>query len=244
MDFKIFKNFPELHYGISEKKDGFMNVKPMGSPEEDLVAGENGQRFYEKNGIDSGKVFTPYLVHGNRVAIVSKNNLRERLRADCFVTSVPGIVLTVTVADCFPLYFYDPVRRAVGLAHAGWRGIVKNIVENAVQKFKEAFGSNPNDILLAIGPGIQKCHFTVKSDVIDSFRDFPHFQKYERFVTGGADLYNVDLESIIKEQAKSVGVNKIESLSECTYCLSDRYFSYRRDKSDPLETMLAYLSLG
>ena len=242
MNFKVFSSFPELQYGLSEKSDGSMRF--VDNPKKDAVVGDNRRRFYEKYGINESKVFTPRFVHSGRAELVGKDNLNDRIEADGFLNAVPGIVLTITVADCFPLYFYDPVKRVVSLAHAGWRGVVKNIVGNTIQRFKEAFGSNPNDILLAIGPGIQKCHFTVKSDVIDSFRDFPHFQKYERFVAGGADLYNVGLEGIIKEQAKNVGVNKIESLSECTYCLSDRYFSYRRDKSDPLETMLAYLSLG
>lgn len=233
MKFRIFRDFPQLRYGVSEKRDGSM--KATANPEEDTVIQENRRQFFQNHGIDGSKIFTPHLTHSGNVEVITEDNFHGRFKADGFLTTAPGIALTITVADCFPLYFYDPPGRVIGLVHAGWRGIVKNIVGNTIQKFKDAFGSNPNDILLGIGPGIQKCHFTVKSDIINLFS--------KKFVRGGGDLYNVDLESIIMEQVRDKGIDKIESSGECTYCLSDKYFSYRRDKSEPLETMVAYIYL-
>lgn len=234
MEFTIFKSFPELRYGLSKKKDGFMNVKISADPERHSIAAGNRKRFLDRRGVHS-RVFTPYLVHGNEVAVISDKNWQEMIRADGFVTALPDLYLTITVADCFQIYLYDPVHQVVGLAHAGWRGVVKNIVKNMISVFRESFQSNPQEIFCALGPGIQKCHFVVRDDVINEFREF------SQFVEVNSDSYTIDLPGIISYQAKKEGVSNIEISPQCTYCLADTYFSYRRDKPKIYEVMLAYI---
>ncbi|MDP3947760.1 MAG: laccase domain-containing protein, partial [bacterium] len=129
--FTLFRDPSWMRYGLSEKNDGFMNVKTVNDPARDAVALENRRRFFEREGA-AGNIFIPYLVHGNEVRLVSDENWQEMPRADGFVTKTPGVVLTITVADCFPLYFCDPVQKAIGLAHSGWRGTVRNILGNMV----------------------------------------------------------------------------------------------------------------
>lgn len=167
MTFRIFDGFPEVKYGISQKKDGPMNIQTAGDAGLEGVARDNRKRFLGNCGI-AGDIFLPNLVHGNEIKIVNPKNCRERLTGDGFLTSSDNLFLTVTVADCFPLYFCDPVRRVVGLAHAGWRGVGKNIVRNMLQVFINSFGSRPADICLGIGPGIRQCHFVAYRDKLNA----------------------------------------------------------------------------
>jgi len=234
MKFKIFDNFQQVCYGMTEKKDGFMNIEDSDDGEFDLIAEGNRNRFIKNN--IKGKVIVPCQVHGADVKVVSGNN-EEIITADGLVTAVPGIALSITVADCFPVYFYDPVKHVIGIAHCGWRGIVKNILKNVIDKFKESFLSNPKDIHLGIGPGIQSCHFIIKEDILDQFNSYEDLIKDE-----GDGSYKVDLESIVIKQAGEESIVHIESSGICTYCESDRYFSYRRDKSVK-KVMMAYIGL-
>lgn len=236
MGFEIFKKFNRLRYGLSEKKDGFMNVRLSGNPKYDLAAKENRQKFFKHHNI-AGKIFVPHLVHSGKVMVVNEENYKERLKADGFVTNLPDLFLVITVADCFPMYFYDPVKQVIGIAHGGWKGIVKNITKNVVSKFTESFLSNPRDIFLAVGPGLQKCHFVVGDDVIDEFKN------YKGFVENRGEKLAVDLVGIITNQARQEGITSIETLNDCTYCSADKYFSYRREKTSPLQVMLAYIGL-
>lgn len=236
MEFGIFKKFNRLRYGLSEKEDGFMNVRPSGNQEYDLAAKENRQRFFKRHNID-GKIFIPRLVHSGNVMVVNEENYKERLKADGFVTDLSNLFLVITVADCFPMYFYDPIKQVIGIAHGGWKGIVKNITKNVISNFVESFHSNPQDILLTIGPGLQKCHFTVGDDVIDRFKNC------KEFIESKGDKYAVDLVGIITNQARQEGITSIETSNDCTYCSADKYFSYRREKTSPLQVMLAYIGL-
>lgn len=236
MEFKIFKKFPKLRYGLSKKKDGFMNVKTSGNPEYDFTAKENRQRFFRWHNID-GAVFIPHLVHGSDALVVSKKNYKNMLRADGFITNSSNLFLTITVADCFPVYFYDPVKQVISIAHGGWRSITKGIVKNVISEFVKSFHSNPQDILLAIGPGLQKCHFIVGNDVISNFKG------YKRFIKNKGEKYAIDLVGIITNQAQQEGILNIETLSHCTYCLGDIYFSHRRGRTTPPQVMFAYIGL-
>ena len=243
--FEMFRPFVDVRHGLSEKKDGFMNVKTANDPARDAVALENRRRFFEREGA-TGNIFIPYLVHGSEVRLVSGENWQEMPRADGFVTNTPEIVLTVTVADCFPLYFYDPVRKAIGLAHSGWRGTVKNILGEMVKALGGHFGSRPEDLLLGIGSGIQKCHFSVRDDVLEQFKEYTDLAQekgYASFAARKGDEHFVDLRGILVRQAEEAGIKRVETVPDCTYCLADKYFSYRRDKPAIPEVMVAYCML-
>ncbi len=246
MKFQIFEKFSELKYGLSEKEDGFLNSKILSDSSRDGIAQENRRKFFERNEIE-GKIFVPYLTHSGNVAIINEKNYQERIKADGFITAAPDIFLTITVADCFPVYFYDPIKKVVGLAHCGWRGITKNIVKNVIVAFKESFLSEPADILMAIGPGIQRCHFTVKEDVIGNFKEYDEFIERNgepRTTALRGKSYFIDLSGIISKQAKDERIVSIELSGQCVYCDFNKYFSYRRDKPKILEVMMAYIGIS
>ena len=93
----------------------------------------------------------------------------QPLQGDGLITNRSGIVLAVRVADCLPVLLADPVRRAVGSFHAGWRGTLARMVEKGVGEFRRQFGSDPADIKAAIGPGINRCCYEVSEDLRDKF---------------------------------------------------------------------------
>lgn len=90
---------------------------------------------------------------------------------DGMITNVPGLVLATFYADCVPLFFIDPVHRAVGLSHSGWRGTVGKIGKVTVEKMTEEFQTDPSELYAAIGPSICQDCYEVSEDVIDQFRE-------------------------------------------------------------------------
>ncbi|MDP1706667.1 MAG: polyphenol oxidase family protein [bacterium] len=247
INFSIFDDQP-LIYGLSKKNDGPMNFRFP----------ENRQEFLTRNDLTE-KLILPRLQHGNGVVSINKENISGDFQADALITKEKGILLGVTVADCFPVYFFDSVTQAIGIAHCGWRGVLKNIVPEMISVFKNNFGSKPENILLAIGPGLRFCHFVVQDDVIGQFAGYESFtptpDKDNRtfglqanphqvwgFIEKKEDGYYVDLEKIIHYQAMKNGVRIVEVAGICTFEKED-YFSYRRDKKEQVDSMLAYIGL-
>lgn len=116
--------------------------------------------------------------HTTNVRVVTaedkgKGVMRERNYTDVdgMITNVPGICLVTSYADCVPLYFVDPVKKAIGLSHSGWRGTVGKIGKNTVQLMQENFGSKPEDLLAAVGPSVCMDCYEVSEDVIEQFKE-------------------------------------------------------------------------
>jgi hypothetical protein len=234
--FSMKFEFDEIKWGISKRKDGSMKVIFDGLPDRDALA--NRKKFFSALGVDHKNVVSADLIHGNRVAIIaSADGGRLIPDTDALVTNKPGVYLTVTGADCVPVFFYDPKQKAIGLAHAGWRGVVKNIAAEAVCAMKEKYGSMPSDICALIGPRIQAHHFEVQEDVAERFSDHP-----DRVQKRDGRIF-IDLGRIIFDQLLDAGVLKTNIANDpaCTYCEKENYFSFRRDKPNKLQAMVAYI---
>lgn len=184
-------------------------------------------------------------VHGTRIACVMAadkgRGLHQRENAfqatDGLVTNVPGILLTSFYADCVPLYFMDPVKKVVGLAHAGWKGTVGLIAEEVVRVMEQGYGSHRSEIRAAIGPSIGGCCYEVDEAVMGRVRE-AMAQLDEPVValqavavpseTEGRSMLNLkELNRIIMIKAGILPMN-IECTSWCTSCHDDAFFSYRK----------------
>ena len=156
---------------------------------------------------------------------------------DALITDKGKYLLTITVADCLPVYFYDQKKKVVAIAHAGWRGVVSKIAAAVISAFVKNYGSTPSDLEVFIGPHIRDCHFEVKADVASQFES-------SDLVLRGGKTY-IDLAGAVRKQLVGSGVSdlNIRVSSECTSCLNKKYFSFRRDKPQELETMIAYIGL-
>ena len=227
MIFKTFQNLP-LVYGLSSLAEGNMH---LGFEDN----GKNRNKFFQKQNIIGKKIIAAELVHGTKISIIDLGNSPEIISdTDALVTSEKGTVLTITVADCFPIYFYNPKENKIGLAHSSWRGTLGNIGAGVVK----AIDGNPGDILVGIGPGIQSCHFEIKQDILDKFMLYPNA------INRRGDNIFIDLPRIIEQQLADIGVKNIENSGECTYCLKEIYFSFRRDRPQQVEAMLGYIGLN
>lgn len=194
---------------------------------------ENRKSYFEKNGISIDDVVSAEIVHGTKIAVVTSENKGQIIAwVDWLITNDPEIVLSVTIADCVPIYFYDPVKKVIWIAHAGWRWITNDITKSMIDKFVNEFDSNTNNIFVYVGPHIQKCHFEVKEDIVDKFDS--------DFVIIENETIKVDLLWIIRDRLEKLWLKSenISSSPECTYCESDKYFSFRRDKPKKVEAML------
>lgn len=196
---------------------------------------QNRKRFLEAVGIEERNVVIASFVHGAHVATVSKDSEKVIPQTDALVTAEANVVLAITIADCIPVYFYETQKKIIGLAHAGWRGVVGNIVKNTIDAIIE-LGGNPKDIAVMMGPGINACHFEIKEDVLE------YFANHEEHIEKQNGKMFVDLKGIITQQLREKGIEdeKIENDNACTF-EDRRFFSYRRDKPKVVETMIAVM---
>lgn len=193
-------------------------------------------------------------IHSSIIHLVERPS-SEPLIGDGLVTNRPGQLLGVQAADCLPILIADPVHKAVGALHAGWRGTLARIVENGVGMMRMHFGSDPARLLAAIGPGIGRCCYAVGAEVLGQFQcQFTYaddlFHKVftsdpvrERYpllfmsarAPGHSDLgpeLHLDLAEANRKQLLRAGLKpeNISVLSLCTACHRDLLFSYRAER--------------
>ena len=146
----------------------------------------------------------------------------ELLEGDALLSGEAGVLLGVRTADCLPLLLLDPRAKVVAAVHAGWRGSAKQIGAKAVEKLREEFGTRPEDIEVLIGPGIGPCCYEVGAEVAAHF---------EGAVNRREGRVYLDLEAANKTQFRDAGVpeEQIHAAEMCTGCLSERFYSYRRE---------------
>jgi YfiH family protein len=153
---------------------------------------------------------------------------------DAMVTDRTGICLTILVADCVPMLFFDPVQRAIGVAHAGWKGTLQLIAQKTVMTMETAFGSRAENIMVGIGPSIGPCCYRVGSDVISRIENiFPTAQGLILHQSddgaGYFDLWKANVDQLI---ALGIEIKNIELARICTQENTDLFFSYRHQHGD------------
>lgn len=167
-----------------------------------------------------------------------------RMECDGIMTDVPGIMLCTVEADCTPVYLLDPVRRAAAMVHSGWRGTASKITDNAIRMMEETYGTDPADILAAIGPCICRDCYEVSEDLIPPFRESFGESAADNFFTAKDNgKYLLDLKAAVKKTLTLAGVHErnIEDSGYCT-CHSGKFYSWRGDK-DPSVRMLTAIWL-
>ena len=123
---------------------------------------ENRRRMFAALGLRAEQSLTSWLVHGNTVRVVGKADLgQDDVHADAMITRERGLALTLRFADCVPILFHDPVREVVGIAHAGWLGIVARVLPATVKAMADAYGCQAGDVRACIGPAIGPNRFEI-----------------------------------------------------------------------------------
>ena len=150
---------------------------------------------------------------------------------DGMITNVPGIVLVTSYADCVPLYFVDPVRKAIGLSHSGWKGTVGHIGQKTVWKMHEVYGSEPKDIVAAIGPSICQSCYEVSDDVAEAFKaNFTADEAADILLDKGNGKYQLDLWKANWYVLTDAGIlpEHLSVTDLCTACHPDLLWSHRK----------------
>lgn len=196
---------------------------------------ENYRRFCAAAGGSPRQAVLSRQVHTDTVRVVTRPDagkglfLPQDYEADALVTDEPGLSLVVFSADCGILTLYDPVHRAIGAVHAGWRGCAAGIVEKAVHTMTEAYGTQPADILAAVGPCIGPCCFETDEDVPTAMRAALHAEAEPYIETRGAK-WHVDLAGLNRQWLLRAGVRpeRIDLAALCTACHPELFWSHRR----------------
>ena len=200
---------------------------------------QNRNAYFEKININPKKVVSAEIVHGNNVSAVDADHSGKIITsADGLVTQNKNIYLSITSADCLPIFLYEPEKEITGIIHAGWRSLDGNILTNALEHII-GFGGVPKNILTGIGPAICQNHYEVGPEAAEKFT------KYQEAVKREGDKIFLDLKKIAILQLTKAGIaeNNIEISPECTFELPEKYFSARRDKPDEVETMIAVIGI-
>lgn len=218
--------------GVSAFPGGDLNLAGFGEDSEGNI-NENRRRFLNVLG-EKYQLTTVWQVHGDAVKIVKNDddakNTEERF--DALASDLPEILIGVKTADCVPILIGDARLRAFAAIHAGWRGTVESIVVKTVEKMRAHFGTNPRDLICAIGPAATCQNYEVGAEVINAFAEkFPASENLFAATRPGHAL--IDLHRANREQLLSVGApeENIFTAPLCTMERTDLFFSYRREKN-------------
>jgi YfiH family protein len=205
---------------------------------ENVIA--NFERLCGAVGIDKKTLVFSHQVHGTTIRRVTREDAGKGIWRDSDIRNTDGLItdekevtLTTFYADCVPLFFLDPIKRAIGLAHAGWKGTVAKIAQVTLSKMKEAFGSQPVDMLVGIGPSICRDCYEVDTPVIERLReDFENWRDVT--VVLGKERYLLDLQLTNSMVLQKVGVREknITGSGLCTRCCKELFYSYRREEKN------------
>jgi len=197
------------------------------------------QRLRERLGVPRELLYGARQVHSRRVLVVEGQSAAEvaATEADGLLTRREDVVLSVTVADCLPIWLADRRTGAVGIVHSGWKGT--GIVAEAILLLRSRFGSRPGEITAVIGPGIGACCYTVPPDRAALFRG-----RYgTAAVIPDAAHPRLDLREANLVLLREAGVEDILVVTDCTSC-SPRLGSFRRQGPAEYTLMLAWIGRG
>lgn len=216
--------------GVSTGHCSTMNISTTRGDDPEAIA-ENKRRIAAAIGVDVDSMTFTHQTHTTNVAVVKAGDRGGRfMETDGMITNIPGICLVTFYADCVPLYLVDPVKKAIGMSHSGWRGTVGKMGKVTVQKMVEEFGCNPADIVAAIGPSICQDCYEVNEDVIEEFKKNFHKKLWnELFYQKENGKYQLNLWRANEEVFLEAGIKKenIAVTNVCTHCNPDILFSHR-----------------
>lgn len=258
LEYPLLTDTKIVHHGFSTRFGGVsqgcyasLNLSFTRGDDEAAVR-ENYHRIAKSIGVKCENMVLSQQTHTTNVRVVTEKDKGKGIvkpldytDVDGMVTNIHGICLVTFYADCVPLYFVDPVQKAIGLSHSGWRGTVGKIGKETIRKMEEQYGSDPKDILAAVGPSICKDCYEVSEDVILEFqKNFKERYWKDLFYRKENGKYQLDLwkanEIIFKESG--ILPEHIAVTNVCTHCNSEILYSHRTS-GDRRGNLAAFLAL-
>jgi len=223
--------------GVSKEPYNTLNLGlTVDDDHEDVLA--NRRAFGSALEVDPKRIVVPNQVHSDMVRVVIEsdagsgalNHSTAIPDTDALITNVPNLPLALHFADCVCIFLLDPINRAIGVVHAGWRGTAAKIVAKTIEAMEQNYGSDPAKLQAAIAPSICRCCYVVGEDTAkEFFKAFPHDTRV--ISQSSTDKWFVDLKNANNILLRQAGVHRhnIAISEECTCCNSTDFFSYRRD---------------
>lgn len=183
----------------------------------------NRELFFKSFHISNDQIVGGKQIHEDQVLHVEQSGYYSGY--DAFITNQKNLFLTIGIADCTPILFFDPITQSIGAAHAGWRGTVSHIAQKTLNKMQYHFGTQPKDCYVFIGTCIDTCHFEVGKEVAEQFpTQFIHYFPE-------SSKPHIDLKAANFHQLTAMGIPKtqIEISPYSTITDNDKYFSYRKE---------------
>ena len=217
---RVICGFTTRNGGISPPPFDSLNVGSHTS-DDPLNIRENRRIVYNYLEVEETHVALMEQVHGKNISIVETGGIFPA--TDGLITSTSGVMLAVIVADCIPLLLFDPVHNVIGALHCGWRSITAGAAEKTLKIMIKEFGTQPENVIAAMGPSAGPCCYETGEDTAELFRSASVIRR-----DGG--IY-IDLKVELKNRLLMVGLNSrnIEIFPDCTICNEKLYLSHRRN---------------
>lgn len=232
----ILNNFSNLTHAFTTK-DGGVSNSPYTSlnlafhvQDNTLDVTKNHEKLASELNYDTRTLVHMKQVHSNLVHVVgNKDNFENPPTCDALITDKKNIPLMVMVADCSPILFYDAKKEVIAVAHAGRQGAFKNIVQNVIYTFTNIYDSHAQNISVTIGADIGVCCYEVGVEIYEEAKKL----NLDYAIEKRDNSFYLDVNKILMTQLLTSDIKKenIEILNECTCCRSDKYFSYRADRT-------------
>jgi len=204
----------------------------LGARSSGIRLNDDWKALAEAFGVNPERLVTANQVHGENIVKVDNQNFKrtKTIQADAMITNAPEMAIGVETADCVPVLLVDPLTPAIGAVHAGWRSTVKRIVQKTVQKMHDEFGSDPSQMIAAIGPTIGPECYEVDEPVMGPIREAFSFWRKAASVRG-IDKWSLDLAKLNRLELAQIGLSErnVHSVGLCTSCRRDLFYSFRAE---------------
>lgn len=216
------EKFPRLRLAFSTKYFGNMSLS-WGDEKKVL---ENRRRFIQELGLSEAHFITFWLTHSSNVAVVKNGSTGQPIsdpeitfpEFDGAVTNQKWVFFLMCNADCLPIVYFDPKQAVIGIAHAGWKGLVRGIHLNVLRVMVDQFGSDLDDINVGLGPGIGSCCNLQKVPLVQE--KLPQWHNYLKSERKG--IYRVFLNEFCRDSLIDYGIAR-ENIEEANFCTVDNY---------------------
>lgn len=194
----------------------------------------NYRRLEEETGIAPDSIARAHLANGVKVAKVTKEDMGRGvtrdpgplMKVDALHTNIPRLYLGLCTADCFALTLHDRVKRALGIAHCGWRGVVGRLDQKLLEAMRGDYGTNPKDVVAVIGPGIRVCCYQQQDDGLrTAFAEYQDLKLIEEHDDGE---YSIDVALALRHNLAQLGIKEVVDTGLCTGC-NPEFYSARKE---------------
>jgi conserved hypothetical protein, YfiH family len=254
---KVYHGFSTRLGGVSKGGCSSMNLSFTRENDNAENVFENYRRIAKALGVSFDSFVAAHQTHTTNIKKVGLNDKgkgvtkeRDYTDIDGLITDEKGITLVTFFADCIPLYFFDPINNAIGLAHSGWRGTLNGMVTKMVKAMEENYKTNPKNLIACIGPGICEDCYEISLDLADKFKSSFDIENISDIISNyhkdkfGNEHCQLNLwkaNEILMIRAGILREN-ISISNICTHCNSNLLFSHRK-QGDDRGNLAAFLAL-